>query len=81
MSLHRTPEEHAANPPESWEVVKAAPRLWHLRQAGGQGALATCKTKREAERLRVEGWLVNLYEKEGRWFAGEPVSGWKPYQP
>jgi hypothetical protein len=23
---------------------------------------------------------VDLYEKEGRWFRGEPVSGWKPYQ-
>lgn len=72
-------EAHADNPPESWQVVKAADRIWHLTTKDG-GVLDSVKTKREAEALKVSGPYVSLYEKEGKWFAGEPVPGWKPYK-
>jgi len=74
-----SPEEHAANPPSSWKVVKAGPRLWHLTTKAGS-VLTSMGTQRAAESGREEGFFANLYEKEGRWFRGEPVSGWKPYQ-
>jgi hypothetical protein len=83
MALHRTIEEHDANPPESWQVVKVAPRTWHLRQADhkpGDGPLTSCETKARAEALKVSGFFVDLYEREGRWMRGEPVAGWKPYR-
>jgi hypothetical protein len=79
MSLFSGPEEHAANPPSSWQVVKAGPRLWHLTTRDG-GVLKSEQTKTAAEAERESGFYVNLYEKERRWYAGEPVPGWKPYK-
>lgn len=79
-----TPEEHDAHPPETWVVVKAADRVWHLRPHDWQpndGPLDTFTTKRAAEAAKVEGHLVSLYRDEGRWFAGENVRNWKPYEP
>jgi hypothetical protein len=78
MSLFRNPEEHAANPPETWEAVKVGDRAWHLRTKDGV-TLAYCKTKREAEALKVEGSEVRLYELERRWYAGERIPGWRTY--
>lgn len=79
MALFLTPEEHAANGPETWTVRKAADRIWQLRTTDG-AVLDTFKTKREAEINRTMGHLVRLYQLEGRWMAGEQAYvGWKPY--
>ena len=79
MSIFGGPAEHAANPPASWRVVKRAPRRWALTLVDGGPVLDTFATRREAEAAKVDGWLVALYAKETRWYAGEPVAGWKPY--
>lgn len=79
MPLHRTPEEHAANPPQSWQVVKAAPRVWQL--TASSGVLDTFTSRREAEEAKHTGRWVEQYRKEARWFAGESIPGWKPYRP
>ena len=73
-----TPETHAANPPETWHAVKAGERVWNLNTAGG-GTLGSFKTKREAEEHKRTGFYVNLYAKEGRWFAGQTPAGWRPW--
>ena len=78
MSLFRSPEEHAQNPPSSWEVVKVADRVWHLRTASG-GTLESFESKGRALEAREGGFLAREYEQEGRWYAGEDVAGWKPY--
>lgn len=77
MALHRTPEEHDANPPASWTIRKNGQR-WSLEMADG-GVLDTFTTKTAAQEARESGFLTKLYAKEGRWFAGELVDGWKPY--
>jgi hypothetical protein len=80
MSLHHTPEQHEADPPEAWRVVKVAERCWHLVSSRGDDwVIATYLTRREAEAAKVDSPWVRLYEKETRWFAGEPVAQWKPY--
>lgn len=76
--LHATPKEHNDNPPSTWIVAKAADRCWQLRDANG-GVLERRPTKKAAEELKITGHLVDLYNKEGRWFAGEQVDNWKPY--
>jgi hypothetical protein len=82
MSLHRTPEQHDADPPEKWRVVKLDTRSYNLVTSLGEGAvLGHYRTKREAEAAKVDSPWVRLYEREGRWFRGEPVNGWKPYRP
>ena len=78
MNLFATPEEHAANPPQSWQVVKAAPRLWHLQTTGGT-TLDSFTTRHAAETARDQSWLVTLYEEERRWYAGERVNGRRPW--
>lgn len=79
MSLFSGPAEHAANPPESWQVARLG-RVWQLRTAGG-GVLDSYPTKRAAEAARADSNIARLYAKETRWYAGEPVDGWKPYVP
>jgi hypothetical protein len=77
MTLFSSPEEHAANPPATWQVVKVGTRRWGLAtQAGYVLERFECKT--DAEQGRTEGWAADLYDKETRWYAGEPVNGWKP---
>lgn len=80
MALYTTPQEHAANPPETWRVVRRGDRLWSLTDAQG-ATFQTFPTRREALSHREEGFYVDLYVKEGRWFAGERVAGWKRYEP
>jgi len=77
MALHLTPEEHDADPPEGW-IVRKNGRRWSLCNKDGN-VLVTVDTKREAERLKVEGDLVELYNDEGCWFAGGTVRNWRPY--
>lgn len=81
MSLFSGPAEHAANPPQTWKVHRAAARVWQVTPADGGAVLATYTSRNLAEQARVRGFLVTLYAKETRWYAGEPVDGWKPYVP
>lgn len=80
MALYTSPEAHAANPPETWAAVKTGARSWALTDQAG-GILQTTATRREAEALRSSGFYFDLWHKEARWYAGEPVQGWKPYAP
>lgn len=79
MSMFSGPKEHAQNPPESWQVVKVADRLWHLRVKGETHPIDSYKTRREAEQERQQGRWVNLYRREGDWYAGRTPAGWRPY--
>lgn len=79
MSLFSSPIEHAANPPDTWQVHKVG-RSWDLRTAGGV-TLGSFERRRDAEAGRTEGFYANLYAKETRWYAGGQVDGWKPYKP
>lgn len=79
MSLFASPEEHAANPPSTWVVKKAAPRLWHLCTKEGIVLSYGHATKKEADSLMTSGFYVNLYNDETRWYAGESVRNWIPY--
>lgn len=83
MAIHTTLEAHDQDPPNKWTVCKADRygRRWQLRSSlgDGTGVLDTFRTKRDAENARRKGFIFDLYEKEGRWFRGEHVPGWKPY--
>lgn len=79
MSLFGNPERHADNPPETWRVVKVADRNWQLQTKDGGVLESGRKTRREAEELLTTGFYVDLYDKERRWYAGEPVAQWRPY--
>ncbi len=78
MSLFASPAEHAANPPATWEVHRAGPKLWRLTTASGT-VLDVFTTRRGAEGEREDGHLVSQYNAEGRWYAGEPVRGWRSW--
>jgi hypothetical protein len=78
MALFASEDEHAANPPATWRVVKIAPRHWVLHTAA-DGWLGTFATRKQATEAKSHGFGVDLYDKERRWYAGERVEGWKPY--
>lgn len=78
MSVFHNPAEHAANPPDTWQVVKVAERAWQLQTAGG-GTLSQHTTRRAAISERECGFIRDLYDKETRWYAGEDIPGWRPY--
>ncbi|WP_217181594.1 hypothetical protein [Streptomyces sp. AC495_CC817] len=83
MTLYATPEEHAANPPETWTVRKLYERRWVLvidptQPVDYQGSYET-KRRAEAERDDPQSWTRRLYDDETRWYAGEQVRGWKPW--
>ena len=79
MTLFYSPEEHAANGPDTWLVVRVPlTTAWAVETAAGI-TLDYANTKAEAEALRHTGWLVTLYHRESRWFAGERVRGWRQY--
>lgn len=77
--LFASPEEHAANPPSTWQVVKQGDRRWSLQTQGGD-ELQAFTTKEMAERHKSSGFYFDLYERESRWYAGGGIPGWKPYQ-
>lgn len=68
--LHNTREEHEANPPSSWTVVKVADRCWRLQDARGV-VLATEKSRMLAEEARTTGYFARMYEREGEEFAAQ----------
>lgn len=77
MSLF-TPQEHADNAPDTWQVVKR-PRCrdWAVLTKDG-GVITTAKTKSAALQLTKTGFYTDLYWKEKKYYAGENVPGWKP---
>jgi hypothetical protein len=79
MALYATPDQHAGNPPSTWRVRKVKKGLWHVVDAADT-TLERATTRREAERLRLTGHAARLWEDERRWYAGEPVAGWRPYR-
>jgi hypothetical protein len=82
MSHYSGPEALAANPPESWRVVKRDERLWHLLiDSSHEYPAETFTTRRAAlaERDDPNSRLRREVERERRWMAGEPISGWKTY--
>lgn len=74
------PAEHRANPPSTW-VVRKHGRKWGLFAMTGGQPLDVFETKRSAEHAKTDGIIARLYAKETRWYAGESVDGWMPYQP
>lgn len=83
MSLHASPEENAANPPESWTIarVQSGSRArWELYTTPGTDyPTQSFGTKREAEEATRGGHHFDLWHKERRWYAGEKVGQWRPY--
>lgn len=85
MALFTTPEEHAANGPATWQVVKIEAGFWAIAQAGTDPVnnagdrIDTFGTKAKATAALTEGYAFDLWHKERRWYAGESVNGWKPY--
>lgn len=78
MRTYVTVEEHEANGPDAWRVVKVAERCWHLVDANG-AVIQSCPTKRQAEADKVSGFHVRLWSDTLRHMRGENVRGWKPY--
>jgi len=76
MTLFATPEEHAAHPPASWQVIHAGQRSWNLETAPGV-AIHTYRTREAAEAAKVSGQWVDLWERESRWYAGEAIPHWR----
>ena len=74
MAVYTTPEDNAANPPETWTVVKAAERVWNLIDQNGT-VLDSKTTKRDAEALKTSGFIFKLYHQEAAWYAGVTPPG------
>lgn len=82
MSLYTSPEQHAANPPETWTVERipyGTRARWCVVDKQGTQMGPTYETKREAEANLDSGWYVRHWEKEQRWYDGESIPGWKSY--
>jgi hypothetical protein len=79
MSLFRDPIEHAANPPATWRVERSG-YVWRVTTKDGTVLSTGDRTKTRAIERCERGFFVTLYAKEARWYAGEQVSGWKPYR-
>jgi hypothetical protein len=78
--MHLTLEDHDADPPSAWRVVRIGPRCWHLDTSLPRGGtIGYYGTRRDAERGKVDGPYVTLYEREGRWMRGQTPAGWRPY--
>lgn len=78
MSVFSGPNEHAANPPETWRVIKVGERAWRVVTTGGT-VLEYATTRKRAHELIESGHMRRLYDRETRWYAGESIPGWKPY--
>lgn len=76
--MYLTPEQHAANGPETWQVVKAAERCWHVSDR--QGVVLSRHTTRRCALAEIEtGFSRRLYDDEGHWMAGGSVRNWRPF--
>lgn len=82
MSHYSSPEELAANPPESWRVIKRAERLWDLLiDTSHEYPAETFTTQRDAiaERDNPQSRLRRAVEQERRWMLGETPASWRTY--
>lgn len=82
-SLYETPEQHAENPPSTWRVEKVAPAwgsgvMWGVLDQNDR-ELYAFRTRRDAKAGMADGALAKRYAEDGRWYAGEPTPGRKPY--
>lgn len=78
MSLFSGPTEHAANPPESWQVVRfqvGRRPSWYLATADGRHIGNAQSTRKAAELERTEGFYFNLWHMDARWYAGHTPPG------
>lgn len=86
MSLFSSPEEHAANPPETWRIVKygrgfaivTKDTTDEMVQRGGISTLDHFERKRDAVAAlsgETRSWALTQYERDGRWYAGETPPG------
>jgi hypothetical protein len=77
MVMFRDPDEHAANPPETWTVFRPGTsyRVWWLLAGNGTVLDYSSTTKKAALLLRTEGWLFRQWHDESRWYAGETRPG------
>lgn len=86
MSLFSNPEEHAANPPETWQVVKVGRGFAIVTkdvtdadlERGGISYLEHFERKRDAVAAlngETRSWALTQYEKDARWYAGETLPG------
>lgn len=83
MSYYSSPEELAANPPETWRIEKRAERSWGLFiGANDEHPLQTFPTRRAAleERDNPDSRTRRAIEKDRRWYAGETPAGWKSWE-
>ena len=89
MSLFCFPVGHAENAPETWEVRKAYPtgRTWALVAPADRAYLGhflgTFPRKMDATMALTceDSFWRKLYREEAAWYAGEPIPGWRPYEP
>jgi hypothetical protein len=70
-------DRHQENHPTTWKIQRRG-RKFHIVTKDGV-SLDSFTTRRAAEKASQSGWLIDLYDKETRWFAGESVPGWRSY--
>lgn len=86
MSLFESPEDHAANPPETWRIVKygrgfafvTKDTTDEMVQRGGISTLDHFERKRDAVAAlsgETRSWALTQYERDTRWYAGETPPG------
>ena len=68
------PLSHTNNPPHTWTVVKAAERVWQVRDNDG-GVRTSAKTKREATELLTSGFYFKLWHDRDAWYKGHTPTG------
>uniref|UniRef100_UPI003F497083 hypothetical protein n=1 Tax=Nonomuraea sp. CA-251285 TaxID=3240002 RepID=UPI003F497083 len=79
MTLFANPAQHAANPPHTWQVVKAGTHQWTHATADGTAIGNRYDRKSDAENDLLTSPYAKLWTQEQRWYAGESVPGWRPY--
>jgi hypothetical protein len=82
VSLFKGPEAHAANPPDTWKVVKRNARSWAVLTKDDT-ILEYHERKRDAVAALVDeqSFLRTLYRREAEWYAGNTPTGWVDYDP
>jgi hypothetical protein len=83
MSYYPTPEALAANPPETWRVVKRGERSWGLHiDPSYEHPAETFTTKRDAiaERDDPNSHTRRNVEQERLWYAGVTPRGWRTWE-
>ncbi len=82
MSHYSSPEELAANPPESWRVIKRGERSWGLHiDPSYEHPVETFTTKREALEARDNptSYIRRAVESERLWYEGVTPAGHNSY--